>query len=121
MYNSIYITCILYCVFTLQVKSPSSTIYPPMPSSTSLTALGTVVLVLFCFLLFNLRKRRGEGEREGEKQQCEGKTSISCHGHSPQLEIEPATQARALTGIRLATFHFAGRCPTQSHTGQGTA
>ena len=58
---------------------------------------------------------------EEEKHLWEREISIGCLSYMPQTGIEPATQARALTGIELVTFLFIGRHkpPQVSHTGLG--
>ena len=49
-------------------------------------------------MFIDFREREREGEREEEKHGCERETSISCLLYVPQLVMEPATLACALTG-----------------------
>ena len=71
-----------------------------------------------CLLIW--REGKGGRERGREKHWCEREASIGCLSYVPWLGTDPATQARALIGIELATFQFTGRCSNQlSHTCQG--
>ena len=70
--------------------------------------VSTSWLVLFFLILIYFRKKGREGEREGGEHQCERETSIGCLLYVLRMGTWPATQTRALTGIKLVTFHFAG-------------
>ena len=77
----------------------------PLPTFSSFS------FVFLDFIYLFLEKGR-EGEREGEKQRCVRETSIGCLWHTP--DWGPGLQPRPVLwlGIELATFHFAGRSPT---------
>ena len=73
-----------------------------------------IYLITYLFIFKNLFLQRGEGTERGEEHWCERETSISCLLHTPQLGIEPATQACTLTRNQTFTL-WDDAWPTEPH------
>ncbi|KAF6090917.1 hypothetical protein HJG60_012262 [Phyllostomus discolor] len=76
-------------------------------------------IFIFKKILFIYFWREGNGGRKGGRKRGR-KTSINCLSHTPQLGMEPATQACALTGNQTSDLSLCRTMLNQlSHTGQG--